>query len=393
MTVVVLVHAAVSAVILAFHLAVAAGCLLNLARARARRRAASSAASTAAPLPEVEVVVTVRDEEAALPSLLAALRAQEVVGCRFLLVDDRSRDGTARLLDDFAASLPGRARTLHVTDEPVGLTGKQAALDRALAEVSAEVILFTDGDCVPGPSWVREMAALFADRSVGIVLGRVELAGGRGFLADFQSFEQPLLNQYNLGSAGIGVPTGCFGNNMAVRAAAFRQTGGFSTLGYSLTEDALLLDAVCRGGGWKAAVCPGAPAAITTRGKPTWREFVEQHTRWNAGALFSPDIVTRASYLFIVLFYLVGSILVMPLGVLDGRVPLLSLNAFLSIGILAALGGAYQGKRRGPYFAKLLPYLLFFGFFYSWITLRALVRRRLDWKGASLPTTSHAPRR
>ncbi len=105
------------------------------------------------------------------------------------------------------------------------------------------------------PTWVEEMLRHFADPGTGVVLGRIELESRKGFLPSFQSFEQPLLNQYNFGSLGVGLPTGGFGNNMAVRAVAVRQTGGFRALGFSVTEDAMLLDAVCRGAGWKGAVC------------------------------------------------------------------------------------------------------------------------------------------
>ena len=170
---------------------------------------------------------------------------------------------------------------------------------------------------------------------------------------------------------------------MALRASAVSGTGGFAALGYSVTEDALLLDAVARAGGWKVAVCSSETAAALTSAQPSWKEYVDQHTRWNAGGLFSPDIVTRLSYLFIVLFYLVGSILVSLLGFIE-RVPV-ALNAFsLSIGLLAVVSGLYPGKKRLPYFVRLLPYLFFFGFFYSFVTLRAFIRRPFEWKGASL---------
>jgi hypothetical protein len=111
---------------------------------------------------------------------------------------------------------------------------------------------------------------------------------------------------------------------------------------------------------------------------------VNQHTRWNAGGLFSPDLVTRLSYLFIVLFYLVGSVLVMPLGFFDWRVPILSLNSFLSIGLLAFAGGLYPRKKRSAYYARLLPYLAFFVFFYCFVTVRALILRSYEWKGSTL---------
>jgi cellulose synthase/poly-beta-1,6-N-acetylglucosamine synthase-like glycosyltransferase len=163
-----------------------------------------------------------------------------------------------------------------------------------------------------------------------------------------------------------------------------KEVGGFRSLGYSVTEDAMLLDAVSRGKGWKVAACTSLQSAAVTVPKSRWNEFINQHTRWNAGGLFSSDPVTRASYTCVVLIYLVGSLLVLPLGVLDWRVPLLSLNSFLSIGLLAAMGGFYKGKRKGQYFLRFLPYLFFFGFFYSFITLKAFLRRPFEWKGAAL---------
>ncbi|MGO9308751.1 MAG: glycosyltransferase [Spirochaetia bacterium] len=375
-----LAFALVSAVILALHLALSAGIVANMAR----ERRAPPAPGLPAGRTRAEVVVAVRDEAATLPLLLDSLRAQSREDVLFLFVDDRSRDGTSGLLDEFRGTVGDRARVIHNSLEPVGLTGKQAALDLAFRRTRGDVLLFTDGDCVVPPTWAEEMLAHFRDPRVGVVLGRIELPEDRGFLRRFQAFEQPLLNQYNFGSVGIGMPTGCFGNNMAIRARAVREIGGFHALGYSVTEDAMLLDAVCRAGGWQVRACVSDRGAAMTRAQGSWKGYIDQHTRWNAGGLFSPDIVTRASFIFVVLFYLVGSLVVLPLGLLDWRVPVLSLNSFLSIGLLAGLGGLYPGKDRARYYLRFLPYLFFFGFFYSYITLRALVRRPFDWKGATL---------
>jgi cellulose synthase/poly-beta-1,6-N-acetylglucosamine synthase-like glycosyltransferase len=335
-------------------------------------------------LPRAEVVVAVRDEESTLPRLLESLRAQTLPGCLFLFVDDRSTDGTPRLLDDFCSAVGARARVIHNRAEPVALTGKQAALDLAFAELRGDVLLFTDGDCRLPPEWAEEMLLHFLDTRVGVVLGRIELVEDVSFLSRFQAFEQPLLNQYNLGSVGIGIPTGCFGNNMGVRAVAVKEAGGFRSLGYSVTEDAMLLDALCRRKGWAVKTCISIRSAATTIPKASWKEYINQHVRWNAGGLFSSDLVTRLSFIFVVLIYLVGSLLVLPLGLADWRVPVLSLNSFLSIGLLALSGGFYQGKNKWLYFSRLLPYLFFFGFFYSFVTLRTLAQRSFVWKGVSL---------
>ncbi|HEY9593045.1 MAG TPA: glycosyltransferase [Spirochaetia bacterium] len=377
MTIFLLIDAALGTIILVVHVVLCVGVALNIRHERAARRASG------APL-RPEVVVAVRDEEKVLPDLLESLRKQTVPDCLFLFVDDRSTDATGRLIDEFCREVGDRARVIHNTVEPGELTGKQAALDRAFSCLRGDVVLLTDGDCALPPSWAEEMVSHFTGPGIGIVLGRVELPKGKSFLEKFQAFEQPLINQYNLGSAGLSLPTGCFGNNMALRAEAVRETGGFARLGYSVTEDALLLDAVGRSGKWKVVVCASARGAVVTRPQPTWGAYVNQHTRWNAGGLFSPDIVTRLTYVLIVLVYLVGCIVVLPLGFLDWRVPVLSLNAFLCMGTLAFASGCYPDKRRPAYFARLLPYLFFFGFFYSFVTVRALIRRPFDWKGSAL---------
>jgi cellulose synthase/poly-beta-1,6-N-acetylglucosamine synthase-like glycosyltransferase len=371
--------AILNVVVIGFHVALAAGLLANL-RAERRHRGGSRPPQGLHP----EVVVAVRDEERSLPLLLDSLLRQTRSDCLFLFVDDRSTDATPTILDDFCAKAGPRARVIHNREEPSSLTGKQAALDLAFAQVRGDVLLFTDGDCVLPPTWAEELVGHFQEPSIGIVLGRIGLEEGQTFLGRFQCFEQPLLNQYNFGSVGIGVPTGCFGNNMAVRASAVKQIGGFRNLGYSVTEDALLLDAVSRRGGWEVRACTSLRSTATTFAKGTWRDFVNQNTRWNAGGLFSQDLITRLSYTLMVLVYLVGAILVSPLGLLDWRVPVMSLGPFACIGLLALLGGFSEGVRRGPYFLRFLPYVIFFGFFYSFVTVRAFIRRPFEWKGTEI---------
>ncbi|HVO38743.1 MAG TPA: glycosyltransferase [Spirochaetia bacterium] len=379
-----LCYASLSALILAFHIALAAGLVRNGLDEARRRRGTRGEKDLRA-----EVIVALRNEQETLPALLASLWAQTRTDTLFLFVDDRSSDATGRILDEFCASVGPRARVIHNANEPRELTGKQAALDLAFDACRGDVLLFTDGDCVVPPGWVDGMLACFQEPEVGIVLGRIELPSTRGFLGAFQAFEQPLLNQYNLGSVGIGVPTGCFGNNMAVRAAALRPVGGFRTIGYSVTEDAMLLDAVCRSGAWKARARVVDSCAARTVARRTWAEFVNQHTRWNAGGLFAADFVTRFFYFLVVVIYLTSSIVFLPLGLLDWRIPALCSTSFVSIGLLGAIGGLYPGKRKIRYFLSFLPFLVFFGFFYVFVTLRALLERPFEWKGRAL--RSHAP--
>jgi cellulose synthase/poly-beta-1,6-N-acetylglucosamine synthase-like glycosyltransferase len=386
-----LAYAAASLLVLLVH---AAGCA-GLARllARERRGAQARRATPAAERPSVEIVVAARDEEAALPGLLASLERQTDTRCTFLFVDDRSSDGTAALLARFRAAHPARVRVLTCTREPAGLTGKQAALDLAIREARGDVLLFTDADCVVPPGWAEELGSRFADPAVGAVLGRVRLEEGPRFLDRFQAFEQPLINQYNLAPVGLGGAFGCFGNNLAVRREAALAVGGFRGLGWSMTEDTTLLTAIRDLGRWKVGATLAAAGTVTTRPMTGWRSYVNQHTRWNAGAINARDWQTRLVYWLVIALYLPLTLVVLPLGLLDWRVAALSLTSFVSVGSFAALAGLNPGVGRSRYYRRLVPYLAVFLFFYSFVTWRAVLARPFDWKGRPLRPTRRDPRR
>ncbi len=373
-------YAAASLAVLLFHAAGCAGLVRVLLAERAFRRSGAAAG----PRPSVEIVVAARNEEATLPALLASLERQTDRTCTFLLVDDRSTDGTRRLFERFQARVPARVRVLASTAEPGGLTGKQAALDLAIDAARADVLVFTDADCVVHDGWAAEMAAHFADPSVGAVLGRVTLPEDRGFLRRFQAFEQPLINQYNIAPVGLGGAFGCFGNNLAVRREAAVAVGGFRSLGWSVTEDTTLLTAIRDLGRWKVKAAVSAAGMVTTVAKPDWRSYVDQHTRWNAGAIHARDWQTRLVYLLVIVLYLPLTLAVLPLGFLDWRVPLLSLASLVSVGSFGFLAGLYPGVDRARYYLRFPPYLVFFLFFYSFVTWRAVLARRLVWKGRRL---------
>ncbi len=374
-------YAAASLAVLAIH---AAGCIGLVRLLWKERRRAGAPPETGGGRSSVEIVVAARDEEAVLPALLASLDRQTDPGCTFLFVDDRSTDGTAGLLERFRAAHPGRARVLTCTEEPEVLTGKQAALDLAIREARGDVLLFTDADCVVPEGWAADMGSRFGDPAVGAVLGRVRLAEERGFLNKFQAFEQPLINQYNLAPVGLGGAFGCFGNNLAVRREAALAVGGFRGLGYSVTEDTTLLTAIRDLGGWKVGASLAADGTVTTRPMPGWRSYVNQHTRWNAGAIHARDWQTRLVYLLVIVLYLPLTLVVLPLGLVDWRVAALSLTSFVSVGSFGFLSGLNPGVARARYYRRFVPYLVFFLFYYSFVTWRAVLARPFDWKGRRL---------
>ena len=362
-----------SALIVLIHLALCCGVLRNVARDRWPRRRPAAAAKSAA------VLVAARDEQEALPQLLASLEAQTVPGFQVVLVDDRSTDRTGQIMEGFRARHAERVQVVHVREEPAIRNPKQAALELGFRAAHAEILAFTDADCVLPPEWLAGLLPYFADPRVGIVFGQLALARAGGFLGRFQAYDQPLIHQWNSGTAGLGIPGSCFGNNLAARRAVVEQVGGFLGLGDTLTEDAALVTAAAKRG-WRVRVCTRRSAMIVTRPQPSWRAFLNQHLRWNTGAFYHQDLGTRWPYRFIVLFLTV-SVLAIPFCPLVPLLTVLPVASFIAVGMMGFLAGLLYRSDRTAYLLRLAPYTLFFMAFYLLATVLSMLRLTTEWKG------------
>jgi len=99
------------------------------------------------PLPSLSVVVTARDEAAGIESTVGRLLAQRYAGLQIVVVDDRSSDGTAAILDRVQAKTGGAdLEVIHNRDLPAGWLGKCHACHLGAARARGAWILFMDGD-------------------------------------------------------------------------------------------------------------------------------------------------------------------------------------------------------------------------------------------------------
>lgn len=159
----------------------------------------------------VSVVIPVRDDAVLLRRCLAALRAQRMPPVEVLVVDNASRDDTAKV---------ARAHGARVVFEAA--PGIPAAAAAGLDAASGDVVARLDADCVPPPDWVERIASAFArDPELAGLTGTATFADGPAWL------RRPLSGAY-LGAyvmvvwPALGhVPL--FGSNFAVRRTAWRE--------------------------------------------------------------------------------------------------------------------------------------------------------------------------
>jgi glycosyltransferase involved in cell wall biosynthesis len=115
--------------------------------------------------PHITILFAARDEEEKLPAALASLMEIDYPNLDIIAVDDRSKDATGRILDDFALG-QSRLRVVHVTQLPAGWLGKPHALQKAYETSTGEWLLFTDADVRFKADLLRRAVALTKSRSL-----------------------------------------------------------------------------------------------------------------------------------------------------------------------------------------------------------------------------------
>ncbi len=186
------------------------------------------------------VVVTTYNRARYLPELVACLDAQTLPRHQFevVIVDNGSTDDTA--------SLGLTTLRLDANRGPGG--GRNAGV----AASSAPLVVITDDDCLPTPTWLERLVSAFDEPEVVVAQGRVD--------PDPATKDQMGPFDHTISVRG---PSPFFETaNVAYRRDAFERAGGFDeddavlhpASGRAFGEDALLGATVLAGGGRRVFV-------------------------------------------------------------------------------------------------------------------------------------------
>ena len=230
-------------------------------------------------LPRVTVIVPAHNEERVLYGCLECLTRMDYPPERYevIVINDRSRDGTGAIADDFAARHPF-VRVIHRPNDAA--PGKPAALLDAINGSTSEILVFFDADYLPPPQIIRRLVSPFADPLVGATMGRVvpynananmltkllDLERRGGYVVDQEvRHRMSLLPQFG-------------GTTGAVRRSALEAVGGWNTI--SLAEDTDLTYRLFIAGMRVAYV---AGAECYEESPETWQVRYRQVKRWAIG--------------------------------------------------------------------------------------------------------------
>ncbi len=261
------------------------------------------------PLPMVSVLLAARNESHTIERCLNALRQLDYPIDKFevLIGNDDSSDDTQFIAERCIQGLPNFK--IYTIDAPLGKAlGKANVLAHLAHKAKGHYFFITDCDVAVPKGWIKSLLGSFQS-DVGIASG-TSLCYGHSPNALLQRIDWLHFMGYIKAFANLGISCTSVGNNMAVRAEAYWQTGGYENIEFSITEDYKLFKEVTQNGWqWRNILSPQSLGL--TMPISTLPEFMHQRKRWLMGArelpliwkimlliygLFIPSLLVMAVY-------------------------------------------------------------------------------------------------
>ncbi|MFZ2431340.1 MAG: glycosyltransferase [Lutibacter sp.] len=177
----------------------------------------------------VSVIICAKNEAKNLTEILPHFLTQNYKNFELVLINDRSRDQTLKVMEKFKKDSPISIKIVDVAVNEQFWGSKKYALTLGIKAASHEHLLFTDADCIPvSESWITEMANNFSSEHQ-IVLGYGAFKKiKKSWLNKLIRFESLLTAVQYFSYAKIGIPYMGVGRNLAYTKTIFFKVNGFA---------------------------------------------------------------------------------------------------------------------------------------------------------------------
>jgi|GEM_PF-246307 len=248
-------------------------------------------------LPLVSVLIPARNEEGRIGDCLKSIASSSYPSnlIELIIINDRSSDGTSQEISRYLSVIEEMGITNQhkievISDSQKSLPGKPGALQLGIEIAKGTLIMMTDADCTVSPDWVRANVELYLDSNRDRItdIDRPHLIASYTLMhqstpfSKIQAVEWLYTHTMAAASNTLGMPLGCYGNNLTADSPLLTVTNGFKNIKFSVTEDLAMMQAADR---MDAHIMYPCSPHTTVRTLPcrTFGEFLNQHHRWTKG--------------------------------------------------------------------------------------------------------------
>lgn len=334
--------------------------------------------------PFISIIIAARNEEHNIFECITSVLNQDYPKDNYevIIVDDRSNDRTGEIVQEVIKNY-SRVKLISIDHVPPLLASKKYALQQGIASSTGEIILTTDADCRPQPSWITTMVRHFSPET-GLVAGfspLISMRGKNSFLGKLLTIDSLGLAVLAAGSIGIGWGTTCTGRNLAYRRKVYDTIGGFNTFGsYVSGDDDLLLHYIRTKTSWQIRYAADPAAIVPSMVKPELKGLTHQRIRHASKFRAYPfDTQLFASGIYLLNFLLCVSLAGFAYSMGKSSIPILAYGIKVTADIFVLMTGQKifninLSRSFMPIASLVYPfYVLIFG---AWGTFG-----KFQWKG------------
>lgn len=272
----------------------------------------------------ISVVISARNEAENLATYLPAILNQNYQSYEVIVVNDRSWDDTADVLESFEKKY-SHLKVVTVTEGDKFIAGKKFALSMGIKAASHEWLVFTDADCEPAsPNWLLGMQQP-DNENIEIALGYSPYYKKSGLLNILIRFETFFTAVNYLSFALKRMPYMGVGRNMAYKKALFFKNRGFAAhMHIPSGDDDLFVNANANKKNTTIVIHP--QTHVWSAPKTTFLSYLRQKKRhFGAGKLYKPK------HKFVLSFQIITQFLFYVLAI---TLLFFSQTLYISLGVL-----------------------------------------------------------
>jgi len=231
------------------------------------------------PTPPITVLKPVRGAEPNLAANLRSFCEQDYPEFQILFGVRERQDPAIPIVEGVVRDFAHRGAALVIDPTVVGNNYKIANVANMMSRARYDILVIADADCVVGPTYLRDIASVFADPGVGAVTCLYKGTPLTSRLPD--RLGAMFINEIFLPSVRVALLTEplryCFGATMAVRRNVLESIGGMKRLASFLADDYMLGNLVSAQG-LKVALAPHIVDVAVN--EPGLGDLLRHELRW-----------------------------------------------------------------------------------------------------------------
>lgn len=230
--------------------------------------------------PLITVIIPAYNEEVVIVRTIESVLANGYANKQVIVVNDGSKDNTARLVRNFQRRHPGLVTLVNQKN-----AGKAAAINRAIRHwAKGSLVMVVDADSILSPTAISNMVEHFRDRKVIAAAANVKVLPSNKTLGLVQRFEYLISYRMKRALTIFNMEYIIGGVGSTFRRSALLKVGLYDT--DTMTEDIdLTVKCIKHFGNKKYRVHYAADAVAHTEHVLTFKSLVRQRFRWKFGRM------------------------------------------------------------------------------------------------------------